>query len=159
MKFLITYIYPANQFLPSPGQITYLHEPSGPGIRLDSGVYESWTVPLDYDPLLAKLIAWAPSREHAIGRLDAALVEYAIGGIRTNTAFFRQILADPDFRAGRLSTDFLVGHALASSPEVGVEAEAAAAIAVALEQSPSAPAVSGQGATRWLTSGRESQLR
>ncbi|MBV8847625.1 MAG: acetyl-CoA carboxylase biotin carboxylase subunit [Bryobacterales bacterium] len=150
---------PANQFLPSPGRITYLNEPSGPGIRLDSGVYEGWTVPLDYDPLLAKLIAWAPSREHAIGRLDAALAEYAIGGIRANTAFFRQILADSDFRSGRLSTDFLVTHALACPPEVGLKAEAAAAISMALEQSAPMPVLSGPSASRWLSFGRESQLR
>ena len=150
---------PQNQFLPSPGRIDYLHEPSGPGIRVDSGVYEGWNVPFEYDPLLAKLIAWAPSRETAIHRLDGALSEYAIGGIRTNTSFFRQILADPDFRAGRISTDFLGGHALAPIGEPSVEQEAVAAIALALNQArplssnPTAPA------SRWLDLGRESLLR
>ncbi len=56
---------PDNKFMPSPGKITYLEQPSGPGIRLDSGVYGGWTVPLEYDPMLAKLAAWAPSREAA----------------------------------------------------------------------------------------------
>ena len=150
---------PQNQFLPSPGRIDYLHEPSGPGIRVDSGVYEGWNVPFEYDPLLAKLIAWAPSRETAIHRLDGALSEYAIGGIRTNTSFFRQILADPDFRAGRISTDFLGRHTLLPAPEPALEQEAVAAIALAMNQArplspnPVAPA------SRWLDLGRESLLR
>ena len=100
---------PGNHFLPSPGKITHLREPSGPGMRLDSGVYPGWTVPFDYDPLLAKLAAWGPSRERAIGRMDRALAEYSVAGIRTNTAFFREILADAEFREGRLSTAFLEG--------------------------------------------------
>ena len=92
---------------PLAGQITYLDQPSGPGIRLDSGVYQGWTVPLDYDPLLAKLAAWAPSREAAIQRMRRALSEYKIHGIRTNIAFFDAILADKNFRDGNLSTGFL----------------------------------------------------
>src|SRR5580692_4685369 len=91
---------PENQFLPSPGKITHLREPSGPGLRLDSGVYSGFTVPFDYDPLLAKLAAWGLDRGRAIGRMDRALSEYAVAGIRTNTAFFREILADAEFREG-----------------------------------------------------------
>jgi acetyl-CoA carboxylase biotin carboxylase subunit len=150
---------PQNQFLPSPGRIDYLHEPSGPGIRVDSGVYEGWNVPLEYDPLLAKLIAWAPSRETAIHRLDRALSEYAIGGIRTNTSFFRQILADPDFLAGRISTDFLGGHTLAPAPEPSLEQEAVAAIALAIGQTRPFSANPTAPASRWLDLGRESLLR
>jgi acetyl-CoA carboxylase biotin carboxylase subunit len=154
---------PWNQFLPSPGRITYLYEPSGPGIRVDSGVYEGWVVPLEYDPLLAKLIAWAPTREAAIRRLDRALGEYAVGGIRTNTAFFREILADADFRAGRISTDFLVTrplpHGRGSETRPGLEQEAAAAIALAMEVTPAAVRVSGDSSSRWLAAGKESLLR
>ena len=80
---------PANNFFPSPGRITQLAEPSGPGVRLDSGIYPGWTVPLDYDPMLAKLIVWADTREHAIERMLRALGEYHIGGIRTNISLFR----------------------------------------------------------------------
>jgi acetyl-CoA carboxylase biotin carboxylase subunit len=150
---------PASQFLPSPGRITHLREPSGPGIRLDSGVYGGWDVPVDYDPLLAKLAAWAPSREEAIRRLDRALVEYEIGGIRTNVAFFRQILADADFRAGRLSTEFLARRTFAREA-AGAEEEAAAAIALATAASAAkhvAPA--GQAKSAWLAAGIESLLR
>jgi acetyl-CoA carboxylase biotin carboxylase subunit len=164
---------PENNFLPSPGQITYLHEPSGPGVRVDSGVYEGWTVPLDYDPLLAKLIAWGPSRERAIERLDRALAEYGVGGIRTNSVFFRRILADPDFHGGQISTDFLERKQLSDgrgsdeqysarrSLGIGMaslEVEAAAAIAIALESSPHIP-LAEKAASRWLAAGNQSLLR
>ncbi len=96
-----------NGFMPSPGKITRLLQPSGPGIREDSGIHEGWTVPMDYDPMLSKLIAYAPTRALAIARLRRALEEYAIGGIRTNLGLFRRILDDPDFREGRLDTSYL----------------------------------------------------
>ncbi len=98
---------PANNFFPSPGVIERLELPSGPGVRLDSGVYEGWTVPLDYDPLLAKLAVWAPDRPTAIARLERALSETVILGIRNNVHFFRQLIAAPAFVAGELHTTFL----------------------------------------------------
>ena len=98
---------PANNFFPSPGVIERLELPSGPGVRLDSGVYEGWTVPLDYDPLLAKLAVWAPDRLTAIARMERALRETVILGIRNNVHFFRQLIADPAFVAGELHTTFL----------------------------------------------------
>ena len=70
-------------------------------------MYEGWTVPLDYDPLLAKLIGYGSDREQAIGRLKRALNEYFVGGIKTNISLFRRILSDPDFRAGKMDTGFL----------------------------------------------------
>jgi len=88
---------PENNFFPSPGKITRLLTPSGPGIREDSGIYEGWTVPIDYDPMLSKVIAYAPTREQAIRRLRRALDEYFIGGIANNLGLFRRILEDePD---------------------------------------------------------------
>ncbi len=98
---------PDNNFFPSPGQITRLISPSGPGIRRDSGMYEGWTVPIDYDPLLAKLVAYGESREQAIQRLQRALTEYFVGGIKTNLPLFRRILKDPEFRAAKLDTGYL----------------------------------------------------
>jgi acetyl-CoA carboxylase, biotin carboxylase subunit len=98
---------PENNYFPSPGKITLLLSPSGPGIRRDSGMYEGWTVPMDYDPLLAKLIGYGSDRDQAIGRLTRALNEYFVGGIRTNTSLFRRILRHPDFRAAKLDTGFL----------------------------------------------------
>jgi acetyl-CoA carboxylase, biotin carboxylase subunit len=107
---------PANGFMPSPGRITRLLQPGGPGIREDSGIYEGWVVPMDYDPMLSKLIAYAPTRELAIARLERALSEYVIGGIRTNLGLFRRILSDPDFRAARLDTGYL-DRLLAQAPQ------------------------------------------
>lgn len=98
---------PDNNFFPSPGKITLLLLPSGPGIRRDSGMYEGWTVPMDYDPLLAKLIGYGTDRDQAIGRLTRALSEYFVGGIKTNISLFRRILRHPDFRAAKIDTGFL----------------------------------------------------
>jgi acetyl-CoA carboxylase biotin carboxylase subunit len=98
---------PANNFFPSPGKITKLLRPSGPGVREDSGVYQGWTVPLDYDPMLSKLIVYAPDRATAIARMRRALDEYFVGGIKTNLPLFRRILEHPDFVAGRIDTGFL----------------------------------------------------
>src|SRR6202162_6390311 len=98
---------PDNNYFPSPGKITLLLLPSGPGIRRDSGMYEGWTVPMDYDPLLAKLIGYGTDREQAIARLTRALNEYFVGGIKTNISLFRRILSDPDFRAAKIDTGFL----------------------------------------------------
>lgn len=98
---------PENGFFPSPGKITRLLQPSGPGIREDSGIYEGWVVPVDYDPMLSKLVAYAPTREQAIARLLRALDEYVIGGIHTNLDLFRAILREEEFRAARIDTGYL----------------------------------------------------
>jgi len=127
---------PGNAFMPSPGRITRLLQPGGPGIREDCGIYEGWVVPMDYDPMLSKLIAFAPTRDMAIARMLRALDEYVIGGIRTNLGLFRQILRDPDFRAARIDTGYLDRLLVASPPvsgqpdstESSIPAAAAAAI-------------------------------
>jgi len=98
---------PENNFFTSPGKISKLLRPSGPGVREDSGVYEGWTVPLDYDPMLSKLIVHAPDRAMAIARMRRALDEYFVGGIKTNLPLFRRILEHPDFVAARIDTGFL----------------------------------------------------
>jgi acetyl-CoA carboxylase biotin carboxylase subunit len=98
---------PDNNFFPSPGRIAKLLHPSGPGIREDTGAYEGWVVPLDYDPLLAKLIAYASDRQTAIARMKRALDEYFISGIKTNLSLFRRVLEHPDFAAARIDTGFL----------------------------------------------------
>jgi acetyl-CoA carboxylase biotin carboxylase subunit len=98
---------PENNYFPSPGRIKVLLEPSGPGIRRDSGMYEGWNVPIDYDPLLAKLIGYASDRQQAIMRLERALDEYFVAGIKTNLSLFRRIVGEADFRAGKLDTGYL----------------------------------------------------
>ena len=152
---------PENQFFPSPGTITRLSEPAGPGIRLDSGVYEGWTVPLDYDPLLAKLAVWAPTREHAIERMARALGEYSIAGIRTNTRFFLDILADPNFRAGDLSTAFLDGFfdRRPTAPPVDIEMEAVAALVATLASQPRANIAAPSTPSRWRRLGHHDSWR
>jgi acetyl-CoA carboxylase biotin carboxylase subunit len=98
---------PDNHFFPSPGTILSRRTPSGPGIRLDDGVYEGFTVPTEYDPLLGKLIAWGRDRAEAIARLRRALEEYTVTGIKTNAALFRGILRDPEFVRGEIFTRWL----------------------------------------------------
>ena len=149
---------PANNFFPSPGKITQLAEPSGPGVRLDSGIYTGWTVPLDYDPMLAKLIVWAGTREHAIERMLRALGEYHVGGIKSNIPLFRSILNDPQFRAGNLHTGYLddflkepVDFHPPAPPEI---AEVAALIA-----SRGITEVASPAGSRWLEAGRADLLR
>lgn len=120
-----------NNYFPSPGLISRLVEPAGPGIRVDSGVYEGWRVPLDYDPLLAKLIGFGENRAQAIAHLRRAIDEYFVGGIKTNLALFRQILHDPAFIAGDLSTSYLdrLKSVKRTSPNVQMAAVAAALFA------------------------------
>jgi acetyl-CoA carboxylase biotin carboxylase subunit len=154
---------PANNFFPSPGLITHLRAPAGPGVRVDSGSYPGWRVPLEYDPLLAKLIVYGDSRAVAIARLKRALSEYEVGGIKTNISFFRGVVSHADFLAGRLDTGF-IDRFLADRPswqssEDG-HSELAAMIAVALESRRVAktnrtPISAG---SRWKTSGRDSAL-
>ena len=98
---------PDNNYFPSPGKITLLLEPSGPGIRCDSGMYEGWNVPVDYDPLLAKLIGYGTDREQVIMRLQRALDEYFVAGIKTNISLFQRVLGDADFQKGKLDTGYL----------------------------------------------------
>jgi acetyl-CoA carboxylase, biotin carboxylase subunit len=114
---------PDDNYFPSPGKISLLQEPSGPGIRCDSGMYEGWTVPIDYDPLLAKLIGYGTDRDQTIARLTRALSEYFVGGINTNLSLFRRIMRDEDFRAAKLDTGFL-GRMLKRTEEKPIDSRA-----------------------------------
>jgi len=165
---------PDNNFFPSPGKILSRHAPSGPGIRLDEGVYEGWTVPMDYDPLLSKLIAWGNSREETIARLRRALEEYTVTGIKINAGLFRRILAEPDFLRGEIHTKWLDEllqrpPSEASSARESAKADHAddaAAIAAALWQANHLEKSSGQSSSsrdspqpsRWKQEGRRQQL-
>ncbi|HLK47453.1 MAG TPA: acetyl-CoA carboxylase biotin carboxylase subunit [Bryobacteraceae bacterium] len=154
---------PYNNFLPYPGKITRLERPLGPGIRLDACVYEGWTVPMEYDPLLAKLVVWAGTRDDAVARMIRALNEYEVGGIRTNLGFFRQIFEDREFRAGHLHTAFIDEFfARPHQLEIPSDLAAVAALAAALESTAhtfTAAPPSGKGASRWVIAGREELLR
>jgi acetyl-CoA carboxylase biotin carboxylase subunit len=156
---------PDNNFFPSPGRILALDRPGGPGVRVDSGIYPGWTVPLEYDPLLAKLVVWAPSRPAAVTRLARALDEYYIAGIKTNLSLFRRLVEHPDFREGRIDTGFLDRWmAEPRPPEDGLPGpERAAALAAAVESLRSAPSPSSPdgpaAGSRWKVEGRRSLLR
>ena len=102
---------PAKNFMPSPGKITYLRLPGGPGTRIDSGVYPGYTVPMAYDSMIAKLIVWAPTREQAIQRLQRALSEFVVKGITTNIGYLKRIVAHPEFLSGDYDTTFLARRA------------------------------------------------
>ncbi len=99
---------PFNDFMPSPGKITCLRTPAGGlGIRYDNGTYEGYTVPLEYDPLLSKVITWGKTREEAIRRMLRALSEYQVFGIKTIIPMFGRILLHPKFYRGEYNTHFL----------------------------------------------------
>jgi acetyl-CoA carboxylase biotin carboxylase subunit len=98
---------PERGFLPSPGRITALRLPGGPGVRDDSGIYEGYEVPIHYDPLLSKLVAYGYSRRDALVRMRRAVAEYKILGIKTTLPFFERVLQHPDFIAGEFDTSFV----------------------------------------------------
>ncbi len=98
---------PFNGFLPSTGRVTSLSEPTGPGIRVDSGIYEGFEVSLYYDPLIAKLIAWGETRAEAILRMRRALNEYRIVGLKTSIPFHQHLMDLPSFIGGQFDTTFL----------------------------------------------------
>jgi acetyl-CoA carboxylase, biotin carboxylase subunit len=100
---------PYNDFRPSPGRITVLHQPGGHGIRVDSHAYAGYTIPPYYDSLIAKIIAVARTREEAINTMHRALSEYVIEGIRTTIPFHLQLMKDERFRSGDFNTKFLEG--------------------------------------------------
>jgi acetyl-CoA carboxylase biotin carboxylase subunit len=121
---------PAQGFLPQAGPLLRYREPSGPGIRVDSGVVEGGAVSVYYDPMLAKLVTWGETREHSVARAREALRRFEILGLRTNIAFCAAILAHPEFVAGSIDTGFL-GRELANltaAPPLSPAVAAAAAV-------------------------------
>ncbi len=144
---------PENNFFPSPGKILSRRAPSGPGIRLDEGVYSGWTVPTEYDPLLAKLIAWGNSREETIARLRRALEEYAVTGIKTT------VLLRPPSAGSDLAAHFKEEEQRSSAADAAV---IAAALWHALQwdrQSCLSSSGTGSGqSSRWKLEGRRDLL-
>ncbi len=95
---------PSHDFLPTGGKVLRVDHPTGPGIRVDSALFDGVEIPLLYDPLLAKIVAWGPSRAQALRRLDQALAETAVLGVTTNIGFLRDVVNDADFVAGNFTT-------------------------------------------------------
>ncbi len=165
---------PFNNFLPSIGTIRRTVPPTGPGIRLDSAIYDGYEVSLFYDPMLAKLIAWGIDREEAISRMQRALKEYQIFGIRTIIPFHEQLLASEPFQKGDFYTNSLeTAPALKPDPEARHDQSELAAIAAALavyrraKAGPGSPKINGNGSpatpnsvqSEWKEYGRREMLR
>jgi acetyl-CoA carboxylase, biotin carboxylase subunit len=116
---------PDRDFRPSPGRIDELVWPAGPGVRIDSMLYQGYTIPPFYDSLLAKLIVFDESRPAALARLDRALREMKIGGVKTTAPLHQAMLADTDIRAGRYHTNHLEAWMAQRSAKLGESEEAA----------------------------------
>jgi acetyl-CoA carboxylase biotin carboxylase subunit len=98
---------PGRNFAPCPGEITLYYSPGGHGVRIDSHVYSGYTIPPHYDSMIAKVMTFGKTRELALDRMDRALGEYLIRGIKTNIPFNRAIIRDPYFREGKATTKFI----------------------------------------------------
>jgi len=110
IEFRINAEDPSNNFMPSPGTVTSLTVPGGPGVRLDTHLFSGYTVPPNYDSLVAKLIVWGADREEAIARGRLALDELKIEGIKTTIPFHRKVVDEQDFIAGKAHTDYIPTH-------------------------------------------------
>ncbi|HYP18926.1 MAG TPA: acetyl-CoA carboxylase biotin carboxylase subunit [Chloroflexia bacterium] len=163
---------PFNNFAPSLGTIAAVSEPSGAGVRVDSSIYAGGKVSIYYDPMIAKLIVWAPSRAHAILRMRRALREYRIAGIQTNIPFHLRVMQSLDFQRGRLDTKFverLLGDGARSVQSTDDDLELIAAMSAALvldrkRQAGAATAVgpaqnSSADGNAWRRAGRRQGLR
>ena len=152
---------PANNFLPSPGTITRLRIPQGPGVRDDGGVYEGAEVSIYYDPMISKFAVLGRDRAEAIDRMRRALAEYEIAGIKTTLPFFREVMEDEEFQSGKLDTGFISRFSeRRTGTEVGRETADLAIVAAALASSKRRTesalpvAVVTNGPSRWAMSTR-----
>jgi acetyl-CoA carboxylase biotin carboxylase subunit len=147
---------PQQSFFPSPGMVYAWHEPSGPGIRVDAAVRAGVAVPVEYDPMLGKISAWGEDRAQATARLVGALDETVVLGPTTNLAFLRDVLAHPEFAAGRTHTGFLVDHLPTWRPDGAPDL--AAVVAALASTRPTTARGDGTGPRRepspWETLGR-----
>jgi acetyl-CoA carboxylase biotin carboxylase subunit len=151
---------PDNGFLPSSGRIELLRVPGGPGVRWDGGIEEGDEVSLYYDPMLAKLIVWAPDRERAIRRMIRALGELRVVGVETSAPFHRAVLQEADFRAGDLDIRYLDRHPelMERAPADGAVRAAALTAALLAEEERARRAVrriddGGAAPSRWRDRG------
>ena len=163
---------PSNSFLPSTGRVQYLHVPSGPGVRWDSGIETGSEISLYYDPMLAKLIVWAPNRAEAVERMHRALLELTIEGVDTSRDFHLRVMEDADFRSGAIEIQWLERRLAdltnVQPPAAGVVQAAIAAVLLA-ERARSAPRRPSQATSAstsaaasndtWLRTARREGLR
>lgn len=154
---------PENNFAPSTGKIVELIEPGGPGVRVESGIYEGFTVPIYYDPLIAKLLVWAPTRYEAITRMKRALREYQIRGIKTSIPFHLLVMDNPMFMSGDYNTTFI--DKVLGKIEYEKKNHEIAAIAAAIgkilkeEKADVSQAKKKTGMSPWKLAGRQAMMR
>ncbi|MGE3467762.1 MAG: acetyl-CoA carboxylase biotin carboxylase subunit [Pyrinomonadaceae bacterium] len=155
---------PDNDFLPSPGRITRLRVPQGPGVRDDGGIYEGAEVSIYYDPMISKFAVHGRDRAEAIDRMRRALMEYEVGGIKTTLPFFREIMDDQEFIDGKLDTGFIAGfNQRKTAGEIDQVATDMAAVAAALAYAKrqAVPAVAGgdhNPESKWVRAGRAASM-
>jgi acetyl-CoA carboxylase biotin carboxylase subunit len=149
---------PEEGFVPCTGVVRHLEIPAGPGIRFDGAVYEGMEVPVHYDPLLGKLVAWGPDRPAALARMRTALDEFLLAGVRTTVPFLRRLMDLPEFVAGEYDTSLLedAGRRLLepSPPGDGGIVAAVAAVLHRRASRPAPAAAPGTGHSPWLAAGR-----
>ncbi len=146
-------------FLPAGGRLGLVRFPAGPGIRVDAGIESGMTVPTDYDPLLAKIVAWGATRDDALARMRRALAETVIAGVTTTLPFHQQVLADADFGAGRYDTSYVEARWAGRRADLDGTALTAAAMAALLATRTSARRASAADGSLWVRGAREDALR
>jgi acetyl/propionyl-CoA carboxylase alpha subunit len=154
-------------FVPSVGRIIRVHEPAGPGVRVESGIYAGFDISLYYDSMISKLIAWGETRGEALMRMRRALDEYRIMGFKSNIPFLQQILDSPSFQGGQTDTQFLdrCGPPTEEERPRAVQAVAIAAALLAHQQKRqnhqrlAVPANRGDQSSNWKQVGRLMGMR
>jgi len=154
-------------FLPSPGVVRALSVPGGPGVRDDRGVAPGFEIPIYYDSMISKLVVWAGTRDEAVARLRRALAEYRVVGVRTTLPFFRWLVEQPEFTAGRVSTTYLDGVLAARagqpftppSPADETDAAIAASVAAWFRAQRSSPAATTAASGAWRRAARLDGIR
>jgi acetyl-CoA carboxylase, biotin carboxylase subunit len=172
MECRITSEDPANGFLPSTGRVQYLHVPSGPGVRWDGGIETGSEITLHYDPMLAKLIVWAPTRLDAVERMHRALLELTIEGVDTSRDFHLRVMEDSEFRSGAIEIQWLerrLADLVTRAPNREGIVRAAIAAVLLAERDRSAPRRTAEptasiprvteGPTNWQRVARQESLR
>lgn len=156
---------PALNFAPFPGKIIRYRSPGGPGIRDDSGVYEGFEVPMYYDPLISKLVAWGKDRPEAISRMRQALQDYLIAGIKTTVSFLLEVMTDPRFLEGDVDTTFVdtfLQRGEGGEPrhrDVAVVAAALRAYFSEKDRQAASPVASAAAGSAWTRAARHEALR
>src|SRR5688572_10006137 len=150
---------PENNFMPSPGRITRLRVPHGPGVRDDGGVYEGAEVSIYYDPMISKFAVLGRDRQEAIDRMGRALSEYVVEGIKTTLPFFRAVMMDEEFVAGKLDTGFISGFmerhsGTTTTHNVSTDLAMIAATMAATRSSKASAIATATVPSRWVMEGR-----